>query len=804
MSLSLRFGFLVIGIMLVVVLGVSYLFDRERSQVLEAKERERIRLHAERAADELAHSIEQLRSDALFLARTPPLQRLAQHPDNPRYQSRYAGAAGYTPVEQLFLALAYSRPDYFQLRLIGTEQGAPERVRIERRQTRLIRVATDALQHKGERYYVREAMDLQEGQVRLSRIDLNREHGRISQPQTRTLRAITPVLDGDGRRFALVVINMDMDQLFERMAQYIPAAGRLFVLNQEGDFLLHPQPSKAMGFEQGTPYRLSDAFPAQATAIVGLDSDRGLAFDAGNGYQASLGYATRRRLDVGPQQQRRLTLILTEPLFHAYLEIASARQESYLIIALLVILASALALLLSHRWTASLRALVAVSHDVCRGDYAVPVPDTGSGELDKLSDAFRQMIQVLKSREDQLRRLNQDLEQQVSSRSRELAASQDRLSREQMLLESILDHVGDGVIAVDKQGRFLLWNRRAQELLGMGAADVPPTRWSSHFGIYRTPYAEPLPLRELPLMRALQGETVRDQELYIQNPHNNRGCWISVFARPLNTEEGRMMGAVAVLVDSEESHKLREQHEIQSGELARIGRLLLIAQIVDTVSHRLSQPLAAIANYVGAALQLRTSGVLGDKQLGDILERISRQVQRGGEQLDELRELTTLRSKLERTALDANPLVQSALNLLSNHLQRLNVAVESQLSPNLPKLLGRKIELQQALVHLLANAMESLAVTRNQNRRLHLVTECSADRQCVQITVGDNGAGIPPELREQVFEAWFSSKSETLGLGLAVVRNIVENHNGLVRLEDRGDNLTWFVVELPAMDAQHE
>ena len=251
------------------------------------------------------------------------------------------------------------------------------------------------------------------------------------------------------------------------------------------------------------------------------------------------------------------------------------------------------------------------------------------------------------------------------------------------------------------------------------------------------------------------------------------------------------------------THRLREQREIQSSELARIGRLLLIAQIIDTISHRLSQPLAAIANYVGAALQLRNNGLLEDKQLGEILEQISRQVQRGGAQLDELRELT-LRDHRNRCALDPNSLVQSALELLNNRLQRLHIVVEQRLTEDLPKIPGQKFELQQALVHLLINAMDSLASTRNQVRRLYLVTGYSTDHQRVQIAVGDNGPGIPPESREQVFETWFSNKPDALGLGLAVVRNIMENHNGQVRIEDRKDSHTWFVIEIPTMDAKHE
>jgi PAS domain S-box-containing protein len=804
MSLSLRFGLLVIGIMLMAVISVSYLFDRERNRTMEASERERLKLHTERAADVLVHSISRLHSDALFLARTLPPEQLRSALDTPlqRPGAGNRSRPDYRPLEQIFLALAHSRPEYFQLRLIGIDRSGPELVRIERREKHVLTVRPEALQQKGDRYYVQEARELEAGQVRLSRIDLNREQHQISQPETKTLRATTPLKDHSGRVFALIVINMNVETVFERMKQAIPATGQLFVLNQEGDFLHHYDPAKAMGFEHDAAYRLSEGFPAHATTIADLDPNQGFAFNAGSGHPATLAYATNRQINVAPQEQRRITLILTEPLFNAYQEIALARQESYLIITLLVIAASVVALLLSHRWMASLRALATVSHGIIRGDYSIQVPEFPDGELGKLSCAFRHMIQTLKRREEQLQHLNQDLEQQVSARSRELAASQDRLSKEHTLLESILNHVGDGVIAVDKGGRVLLWNRRAQELLGRSADNVSPAQWSQHFGIHRTPKSEHLPLQQHPLIRALRGETVRDQELYIHSPHKTPGCWISVFARPLTTEDGKLMGAVAVLVDSEESHKLAEQREIQSTELARIGRLTLIAQMVDTVAHRLSQPLAAIANYAGAALTLHATGRLDDTQLDDILRQISRQAQRGGEQLDKLRELNR-GDHPDRSALDANGLVQSALELLGNQLKRLHIVVEQRLTPDLPSILGCRIELQQALVHLLVNAMESLATTRKQTRRLYLATGCDPAAKRVRIAVGDNGPGIPSESKSQIFDAWTSSKPNTLGLGLAVVRHIVEHHNGQVGVADRQDNLTWFVIEIPIMDMPH-
>ena len=209
------------------------------------------------------------------------------------------------------------------------------------------------------------------------------------------------------------------------------------------------------------------------------------------------------------------------------------------------------------------------------------------------------MQQAIRGREDQLQNLNQHLEYQINARTQELAASQATLAREQRLLQSILDHVGDGVVAVDTNGRIVFWNRPAEQILGIGPCRAADQRLVKAFRPVLFIRQRTLAAEELPLVRALQGETVRNQELFIRNPGNASGRWIAVYARPLMTDTATLEGAVAVLVDIDESRRLRDQRAAQAGELARIGRLTLLGQIVDTMVHRVSQPLSAIANYAG-------------------------------------------------------------------------------------------------------------------------------------------------------------------------------------------------------------
>ncbi len=804
MSLSLRFGFYAIVLLLAAVLAANYLFDSERSAILELNEREHVRLHAERAADELLRHVEELRKDALFLAGTPPVEEirrlLDESPREPLDSDIFT--PWYGRLERLFLAFGAAHPGYFQLRLIAAYEDGRELVRVERHGERLVAVHRPQLQHKGNRYYVRKALQLRQDQVLLSGIDLNRDHGRISLPERTTLRAVAPLAGPDGAVFAMIVLNLDMGQVFESLGRYIPPDGRMYVVDDAGNFLHHPDPARRLTFERGEPYRIEHEFPRQAETMGAFSAGGGRHFDVGPGREPVLAYATARDLDAVANGPHRLTLILTEPVLDARQDIADARRKSYVTMATLLGITAGFAVFLANRLTRSLRALVGISHGLARGNYNLEVPQSPEKDLQKLSAAFRHMIDALRQREASLTAVNHSLEDKVRQRTRELSDSRAALAREQAMMQSILDHVGDGVVAVDAGGALLLCNSSAVRLLGAHPEDVPPEAWSRRFGLYRSATADPLGGEESFIMRALGGETVRNEEVFVRNAGQPEGRWIAVFARPFAAgPQGG--GAVAVLVDIHETRQLRDQHNAQLQELAQIGRLALIGQIIDTTTHRLSQPLAAIANYAGAAIQMRSLDRLDDQRLGEILEHISRLSERAGEALLTLRTLMPRGNRPVGTV-DMNAATHAALDLLKDRTQRQHITVEQRLASDLPTVTGRRAELQQAIIHLLMNAIEALESTEpGKERRMRVSTACEPAARHLTISICDNGPGIAPGQREQIFEPWYTTKTDALGLGLAVVRSVVEAHNGSLRIDDREDGMTCIVIDLPAGDEAH-
>jgi two-component system, NtrC family, sensor kinase len=146
---------------------------------------------------------------------------------------------------------------------------------------------------------------------------------------------------------------------------------------------------------------------------------------------------------------------------------------------------------------------------------------------------------------EEIRRLNQTSEQHAQ----ELARSEAALREQTQILQSVLDRMGDGVVVADSNARFLIFNPAAERILGHGRIDSPPEDWSRNYEIFLPDRATPYPVAELPLWRAIRGESVDSAELYIAYPSRDDGTWILVNARPLRDEHGELSGGVVVFHD---------------------------------------------------------------------------------------------------------------------------------------------------------------------------------------------------------------------------------------------------------------
>src|SRR5260370_37218596 len=170
-------------------------------------------------------------------------------------------------------------------------------------------------------------------------------------------------------------------------------------------------------------------------------------------------------------------------------------------------------------------------------------------ELEKLQQQIELLEQQKNSSEKaaaaQSKRLEPSLEE-PRERADQLTLSEEALRRQTRILQAILRSMGSGVIVAHDTGKFLLFNPAAEQILGIGAADLSPAEWSRHYGCFLSDRVPPFPPEPLPLSRAIRGEDVEDTEVFIRNERRPQGASLSVTARPLRDELGILRGGFSV------------------------------------------------------------------------------------------------------------------------------------------------------------------------------------------------------------------------------------------------------------------
>jgi C4-dicarboxylate-specific signal transduction histidine kinase len=256
-------------------------------------------------------------------------------------------------------------------------------------------------------------------------------------------------------------------------------------------------------------------------------------------------------------------------------------------------------------------------------------------------------------------------------------------------------------------------------------------------------------------------------------------------------------GAIVRHVDVTARHQARIEIEEQRRQLSHLARVASLGLLSGALAHELNQPLASIGSNAEAArilLKRRTADMQG---LDDILRDIITENYRAAEVIHRLRALLR-RGETRLQPLNTTELISEVLELAHAELITRRVTVTSVLDPNLPAVLGDRVQLQQVLLNLILNACEATRATPLRERRLWVVA--SVVGTSTQISIRDSGTGIPAALIDRLFEPFFTTKAEGLGLGLSISRTIVAAHGGRLWAEnnsDRGATLYCLLTSAP-------
>jgi signal transduction histidine kinase len=256
----------------------------------------------------------------------------------------------------------------------------------------------------------------------------------------------------------------------------------------------------------------------------------------------------------------------------------------------------------------------------------------------------------------------------------------------------------------------------------------------------------------------------------------------------LSTQLPEVNEVALALIDAENNRKAREKRmrEMQS-ELIHVARLSTIGQMTSAISHELMQPLTAAQSYAGALIRMRLDGTVRETVL-----KIGEQIRRAGDVVHKLRDLAA-RRPVTRIPDDINEVVDEALRIAMIGVPP-RVEIHLDFARDLPLVPIDRVLIEQVVINLVRNAIDAMATS--ETRRLTLRTSRSDDG--IEICVSDTGPGFDPEVSATLFQPFVTTKASGLGLGLSICRDLIEAHNGVIRVDSSEAGAT-VKIHLPVM-----
>jgi two-component system sensor kinase FixL len=357
-------------------------------------------------------------------------------------------------------------------------------------------------------------------------------------------------------------------------------------------------------------------------------------------------------------------------------------------------------------------------------------------------------------------------------------------------LASVLDTAVDGIILIDEQARILVFNKACERLFGYTAAEmlgrnvkaIMPPEYASEHDRYVSNYIRTGINKIIGIGREVRGQhrdgTIFPIELSVGEAH---------------TPEGRQFIGILRDIRPRENVELR-LNQLQA-DLVHMARVSAMDEMGAALAHELNQPLTAVMLYLQAikrANDLASDGAALPGPTRAIFEKALREAERAGHIIQRMRHFVEKREP-RRRYLKLNPLVDDAveLTLLGSPP---GTRITRSLAPDLPQVAVDPVQIQQVVVNLLRNAIDAA--------RAHVAPEVNVGTRLngdmVELTVADNGPGIPADSVANLFKAFSSSKGEGLGLGLAISRTIAQTHGGDLTVDPGGNRRgACFTLHLP-------
>ena len=357
----------------------------------------------------------------------------------------------------------------------------------------------------------------------------------------------------------------------------------------------------------------------------------------------------------------------------------------------------------------------------------------------------------------------------------------------QQYLASIVESTDDAVIGKTLDGIITSWNNAAARIFGYEAHEV-----------CGKPVTILIPIERMAEERHILEQIGRGKKVdhfeSVRLRKTGEEITVSLSISPIRNITGQIIGASKIARDITDQRRTEQQLALLQSELAHATRLGTMGQMTAAIAHELNQPLAAISNYLSGIDRL-FSQTGPPENITNALAAARAQTTRAGEIIRRLRDFT-IRKETARRLENINEIVEHTLRLALVDAKLREIEIRIALATDLSPVLVDKIQISQVVHNLVRNALE--AMEGSTERVLTISTTLDPTLQLIRLGIADSGPGLPPEVKNRLFQPFVTTKEKGMGIGLSICYGIIESHGGSLSAEPNKPTGTIFCIHLPA------
>jgi len=295
------------------------------------------------------------------------------------------------------------------------------------------------------------------------------------------------------------------------------------------------------------------------------------------------------------------------------------------------------------------------------------------------------------------------------------------------------------------------------------------------------------------LRRIGQGGRIKNYKT-VRHAKDGRRIDISLTVSPVLDQSGKVIEASMVARDITAEKRAEAELQQIRDELARVARVTTLGELTAAIAHEVNQPLTGVINSGNACLRWLSPETPNQEAARKSVERVIREGNRAAEVIKRVRALVE-KAPTQRERLSVNDAITDVLPMIDAEIRRNAIALRTDLASDVPLIFGDRVQLQQVMLNLMLNAIDAMSGT-DPPRDL-LVTSARGESNEALVTVRDSGSGLGEKSLDRLFEAFYTTKAQGMGIGLAVSRTIVQTHGGLLWAQPNEPRGAAFAFTLP-------